>query len=48
MLINHLKISTKLKLHFEKGICNATKYKTIVNKNRSFFENKLTGSLGKP
>ena len=47
MLINHLKISKKLKLHFEKGICNATKYNTSINKNRAFFENKLIGSLDK-
>ena len=42
------KISKKLKLHFEKGICNATKYNTIINKKRTFFENKFIGSLGKP
>ena len=39
------------KLHLEKDICIAARYKIqkiIINKRRAFFENKLSESTGKP
>ena len=41
----------KSKLHIKKDIYNAARYKVrkmIFNKTRSFFEKKLTESIGKP
>ena len=37
----------KSKLHVDKDIFNAARYKLIFNKKRAFFQNKLTESIGK-
>ena len=49
-MIDYLKKIKKLKLHIDKDIHNAERYKLqkMINKKSFFFENKLAESIGKP
>ena len=51
IVINYLKNLKKSKLHFDKDICNAARYKEksmILIKREHFLKKKLTEFIGKP